>query len=281
MNNNNFILLSNQRCGSTWLITSLGNCKTIETDYEIKWSNDLLLSKASPYHLFLNNNNLDDIFKKFPNFDIDKTYGSKFVYDFYKNLPFNNYNEFLNKFIGYKILHITRDYLDILKSKLVGKVIHLLDYKYIEHNRIIDKTIYDKQKEYEKMHELSKTNKKMISFKEANSYLLNLFINDIISLSLKNKNKYLNIEYEEIKKNINKLSSFLQVPQKELDEKLFEKPTIKKNNINYKNNFENFEKLQILNFKLKNKINYLRENNFKLEDILSYDIISKKLKIKI
>ena len=42
------------------------------------------------------------------------------------------------------------DYIDILKSKLVGKVVHLVDSRYIEHKRIIDKTIYNKQKEYKK-----------------------------------------------------------------------------------------------------------------------------------
>lgn len=281
MNNKNFILLSNQRCGSTWLITSIGNCKMVETDYEIKWSNKLLLTKQSPYHMFLDKNSLDDIFNKFSNFDVNKIYGSKFVFDFYKNLPFNNYNQFLNKFIGYKILHITRDYIDILKSKLVGNVIHLLDNKYIDNKRIIDKTIYEKQKEYKKMHELSKKNKKKISFKEANSYLLNLFINDILSLSLKNNNEYLNIEYEEIKKNTDQLSSFLQLPLNELNEKLFKKTTIKKNNINYQNNFEDFEKLQMLNIKFRNKVDYFRKNNFNLDDILSYDLILKKLKINI
>ncbi len=277
MNNKNFILLSNQRCGSTWLITSIGNCKMVETDYEIKWSNELLLSEPSPYHLFLDKNNLDDIFNKFPNFDINKVYGSKFVYDFYRNLPFTHYQKFLDKFIGYKILHITRDYIDILKSKLVGNVVHLLDNKYLEKKRLIDKTIFEKQDEYQKMHELSKTNKKKISFNEANSYLLNLFINDILSLSMKNYNKYLNIEYEEIKQNTDKISDFLQLPLSDLNEKLFDKPTIKKNNINYQNNFENYEKLQLLNLKFKSKIDYLKKNNFKLEEVLSYDSISKKL----
>lgn len=281
MNNKNFILLSNQRCGSTWFITSLGNCKMVETDYEIKWSKELLLSKASPYHLFLDENNLDNIFNRFSNIDMNKIYGSKFVFDFYKNLPFNNYNKFLNKFTGYKIIHITRDYIDILKSKLVGKVVHLVDPRYIEHKRIIDKTIYNKQKEYKKMHELSKTNNKKIGFKEANSYLLNLFINDTLSLSLKNQNNYLNIEYEEIKKNTDQISDFLKIPLNELNEKLFEKSTIKKNNINYQNNFENFENLKTLNLKFRNKIDYLRKNNFKFEDILSYDTITKKLKINV
>ena len=77
MNSKNFILLSNQRCGSTWFITSLGNCKMVETDYEIKWSQDLLLSKPSPYHLFLEKNNFSDIFNKFPNPDKNKMYGTK------------------------------------------------------------------------------------------------------------------------------------------------------------------------------------------------------------
>jgi hypothetical protein len=279
MNSKNFILLSNQRCGSTWFITSLGNCKMVETDYEIKWSQDLLLSKPSPYHLFLEKNNFADIFNKFPNPDKNKIYGSKFVFDFYKNLPFNSYNKFISKFKDYKVIHITRDYIDILKSKLVGKVVHLLDSRYIQHTRIIDKTINNKQKEYKKMHEISKTNEKKISFKEANSYLLNLFINDVLSLSLKYQNNYINIEYEEIKKNIDQVSGFLNLPINELNEKLFEKSTIVKNNINYHNNFENFENLKILNHKFRKTIDYLKKNNFNLHDVLKYDKVSKKLKI--
>ena len=53
MPKDNFILISNQRCGSTWVITSLGNCENVQTDYEVKWSEELLLGKPSPYHLFL------------------------------------------------------------------------------------------------------------------------------------------------------------------------------------------------------------------------------------
>ena len=86
---------------------------------------------------------------------------------------------------------------------------------------------------------------------------------------MKNQNNYLNIEYEEIKKNTDQISDFLKIPLNELNEKLFEKSTIKKNNVKYQNNFENFENLKTLNLKLRNKVDYLRKNNFKFEDILS------------
>ena len=84
-----------------------------------------------------------------------------------------------------------------------------------------------------------------------------------------------------IKKNIDQVSSFLNLPSNELNENFFEKSTIVKNNINYNNNFENFENLKILNHKFRKTKDYLRKNNFNLQDVLSYDKVSKKLKINI
>ena len=183
-----FILISNQRCGSTWFITSLGNCLNFKTDYEIKWSKELLLGKASPYHLFLEKVNLDQIYKQAFDYECNLSYASKFVFDFYKPFPIDSYDKFQSKFKDFNVLHIKRDYINILKSKLIGRVTHVVDKKYIEKNRLIDQIILDKQEEYLRIQNIAKKKKNQINFNIAKSYLLNLFINDLLSLSIKNTN---------------------------------------------------------------------------------------------
>lgn len=281
MTNKNFVVISNQRCGSTWFITSVGNCNGVETDYEIKWSKQLLLGKPSPYHLFLSENKIKNIFKSFSNINNKNIYGTKFVFDFYKPLPFHQYKNFLTSFDDYKIIHIVRDYVDILKSKLIGKVTHLLDTRNIEKKRLIDNTILDKQEEYINTLKLSNKNNQIISFKAANSYLVNLFINDVLALSVNNKKNFISIKYEDIQSNMGLISSFLNISVNELKHNFFDKPTIKKNDISYANNFENYKELQKINFKLKNKINELRVSNFEFDKIIQYDEFSKKLNINI
>jgi len=156
-----------------------------------------------------------------------------------------------------------------------------LDSNNIENKRLIDNTILDKQEEYKKTLESSKISNQQINFQAASSYLLNLFINDVLALSLKNRNKFMNIKYEEIKTKMFEISNFLKVPLNELNENFFEKPTIKKNKIRYKNNFENFEELKKININLKDKIELLKTNEFEFEKIISYDLSTKKLNINI
>ena len=143
-----FILVSNQRCGSTWFITSVGNCDKVITDFEVKWSKELLLGKQSPYHLFLKDNSFYNIFNENSFSGENILVGTKFVFDFYKQFPPEHYLDFINKFQGYPIIHLQRDYIDVLRSKLIGKVTHLLNTQYLEKNRLIDKTIFAKQNEY-------------------------------------------------------------------------------------------------------------------------------------
>tara|TARA_Y100001970_G_scaffold283604_1_gene399185 strand:+ start:7815 stop:8036 length:222 start_codon:yes stop_codon:yes gene_type:complete len=61
---NNFVIVSNQRCGSTWIITSLGNLKDVNVDFETKWSNELLINKQADHHVFLKQNSFENIFEK-------------------------------------------------------------------------------------------------------------------------------------------------------------------------------------------------------------------------
>lgn len=281
MNKNKFILFSNQRCGSTWFITSVGNCNNVITDYEIKWSKNNLSGKPSPYHLFLDEIKIDNIFNNFKISQVEKIYGTKFVFDFYKAFPAKNYLTFLDSFLEYKIIHLQRDYLDILKSKLLGRVSHLLDINQSKKSRLIDVTILKKQSDYLNIQKNFKESSKKINFVAAKSYLINLFINDVLILSLRKKNYFLNIKYSEIKDKILAISDFLNLPVEDLKINFFEKPTILKNNLNYGDNFENYLDLQKLNLKLKNKINDLINMDFDFNEVIFFDISSKKVKINI
>ena len=279
--NKQFILISNQRCGSTWFITSLGNCKSFNTDFEIKWSKKLLIGKASPYHLFLEDSNFNKIFCNFKDLNKNSSCGSKFVFDFYKPFPFSSYEKFRSKFKGLNVIHITRDYIDILKSKLIGKVTHIIDERYLEKNRLIDKIVFEKQNDYLLIQKkiLKKSDK--IDFNIASSYLTNLFVNDVLSLSLKHKNNFLSVKYEDLKYNLLDLSKFLNVSPKDLKKNLYEKPVINKNNIKYEENFENILELRKINKKLKEKINMLIQNDFDFEKIISFDSKKNNLTINI
>ena len=156
-----------------------------------------------------------------------------------------------------------------------------MNNKNFKNNRLIDNTIYNKQEEYLKILKKSKTNNDKINFNVASSYLINLFINDLMALSLKSKSQYLNISYREIKNNTKKLSSFLNISFEDLQKNLFDTPTILKNKNKYENNFENYDDLNNLNLKLQNKIKSLQNASFEYQKIISYDAVSKKLEIKI
>mgnify|MGYP001373573427 CR=1 FL=1 len=276
-----FILVSNQRCGSTWFITSVGNCDKVITDFEVKWSKELLLGKQSPYHLFLKDNSFYNIFNENSFSGENILVGTKFVFDFYKQFPPEHYLDFINKFQGYPIIHLQRDYIDVLRSKLIGKVTHLLNTQYLEKNRLIDKTIFAKQNEYINIIENSKKNKKTISFNVANTYLINLFINDVMTLSLKKTNDLLTIDYEEIKQNLDKISNFLNLSKEDLNKNFFKKSTILKNKTKHDYDFENLDDLKKINKKLKNKLKFLNNNIFNFKDIVSYDKLSKKININL
>ena len=187
MVNNNFIILCNQRTGSTWIETSLGNLDSINTDYEIKWSEKLLLTNKSSYHFFLENKSLDFFFEQFDY--NNKILGSKFIFDFYHYFPLAKYQDFINKFNNINIIHLRRNYIDILKSKLIGKVSHFIEKNNINKNRLIDKDIFKNQNFYYTniKKNILKAKQNPIPFVKTSSYLYNLFINDLLSIYIKKK----------------------------------------------------------------------------------------------
>ena len=174
--NKNFVLISNQRCGSTWFITSLGNCQNIQVDFEIKWSDQFMSAKKAPHQIFLKNDNFKNIFNKLKKEEGDNIFGTKYVFDFYKRFPLEDYNHFLEKFRDIKIINLRRNYIEILKSKLIGGVSHLINKNYFEKKRNIDNWIYKNKKKYINVQQNANKNKNIINFEYAKNYLINLFL---------------------------------------------------------------------------------------------------------
>lgn len=281
--NKNFVLISNQRCGSTWFITSLGNCQNIQVDFEIKWSDQFMSAKKAPHQIFLKNDNFKNIFNKLKKEEGDNIFGTKYVFDFYKRFPLEDYNHFLEKFRDIKIINLRRNYIEILKSKLIGGVSHLINKNYFEKKRNIDNWIYKNKKKYINVQQNANKNKNIINFEYAKNYLINLFLNDILALSLNYKNDCLNIEYKNIHKSFDKIENFLNIGKGEnnLYEKFILNPTINKNKTVYESRFENYDNLLNLSNLLVDKINGLSKQKFKLDDIIKLDNKNQKIKINI
>ena len=178
---------------------------------------------------------------------------------------------------------IFRNYIEILKSKLIGGVSHLINKNYFEKKRNIDNWIYKNKKKYINVQQNANKNKNIINFEYAKNYLINLFLNDILALSLNYKNDCLNIEYKNIHKSFDKIENFLNIGKGEnnLYEKFILNPTINKNKTVYESRFENYDNLLNLSNLLVDKINGLSKQKFKLDDIIKLDNKNQKIKINI
>lgn len=112
-----FLVISNMRCGSTWLVAALGALPDIATDYEFKWRvpyspSDLhmVVDRASPPVSQL----LDNICPR------SAVVGSKFVFDgcALSNREFTQFASKLDPEL--RIIHLTRRFRDIFLSRRRG-----------------------------------------------------------------------------------------------------------------------------------------------------------------
>lgn len=109
-----FITLSNGRCGTTWIATSLASLGDVDLDHEVKWRPAY---QPQPVHLVLDSAS-DSLTEKLRQLSRGKPLvGSKFVLDPY--LPFLRHE--LDELLATidpetKVVHITRSYFDMLKS---------------------------------------------------------------------------------------------------------------------------------------------------------------------
>ena len=280
---NNFIILTNQRSGSTWIETSLGNLDSIHTDYEINWSEELLVIKKSNAQFLLKDTSLNYFFKKFNT--NKQILGTKFTLAFYRFFPFADYDLFFKKIKNIKVFHLKRNYIDILKSKLIGRVNHSINHQYCNNLRLIDKELINNQEFYLKNRKknILDSKKNLIPFKNARLYLINLFINDLLIIKAKKNNYYTNINYELIDKQIKRIKEFLNLKEeeKEIYDKLFKFPTIKKNEDTYPDSFEKYEELIKISNRLKLKIDELEKINFNISEIVDFDKSSQTYKINL
>ncbi len=118
----------------------------------------------------------------------------------------------------------------MLKSKLIGGVSHIIDKSNSKESRRIDNWISNNQEIYLQAQEKAKINSKNIKFEKSNSFLMNIFINDILATALNSITNYLSINYEDIHSSLEKISDFLQTDstKEELTNSFLKKPTIKK-----------------------------------------------------
>jgi hypothetical protein len=113
-----FVVVSNMRCGSTWLISSLGALPDVATDYEFKWK---VRYRPSELHVVIDDTSppisrlLDQRISQ-----NSMIIGSKFVFD----PGLLGEEEFLrleNKFdAALRVVHLTRHFRDIFLSRHRG-----------------------------------------------------------------------------------------------------------------------------------------------------------------
>jgi LPS sulfotransferase NodH len=112
-----FLLMSNMRSGSTWLITTLGTLPDTVTEYEVKWKVDY---QPQPIHCVLDENS-PTVSEIFDGFDQQAPIiGSKFVFDLV-DLSRAEFMKLRDKLRGdLRIIHLVRRYRDVFLSRHRG-----------------------------------------------------------------------------------------------------------------------------------------------------------------
>ena len=105
----NFLIISNMRSGSTWLQTMLGELSDVVTDYELKWKPAYDLEKI---HIGLDHDfEFRNFFESLGN---TKVKGSKLTFDFFEINEIEELSDIIPSEVA--IIHLTRDYFEILNS---------------------------------------------------------------------------------------------------------------------------------------------------------------------
>jgi len=137
---NKFIILSNSRCGSTWLTTSLNGLKSVKTDYELKLP-PLDYTKL-PTHFILDKDFPNKFFKQNKNNSL-KAHGTKLVFD-PKPLDESHF-DLLKSIItpDIKIIHLTRSTAEQIISHMNFGMKNSLKTVNIERNMLNSQLIAD------------------------------------------------------------------------------------------------------------------------------------------
>lgn len=120
-----FIIISNGRCGSSHLVTSLSRFDDVSCDYEIKW--EIFYKKRNVHLVMFQGDRVIDIIDS--NINKNKIMGSKFIFDSYPQsiIGVEKERHLVNSFDeNISIIHLTRSYFDILISTFYRGSVHLL-----------------------------------------------------------------------------------------------------------------------------------------------------------
>lgn len=195
-----FLIVSNARTGSTWLNTLLGQLPQVYTDHEIKANIDY---KPNPIHIILEKP-IDSILNDISG---EPFVGSKFVFDTHHALPLTYKQVKENIVSGVKYVHLIRNYKDCLVSDQRGAF-----------NKLSESSVVDQSKSrvsvevLSTLSEIDETRFNQFSEEKLSQYLLNRYVNDLVTVFLLKDYQPFYIEYESMTQHIPQLLDWLGYP---------------------------------------------------------------------
>lgn len=226
-----FIIISNMRSGSTYLCTSLGQLPQFSTDFELKYNP---IHKLGKIHLLLKDSCKDSLQPIAKN----KIVGSKLTFDSFSLYdPIKDYvlsdHDFSNLSLviesDIKIIHLIRNYYDIIQSQRRGAFNILNNNSDIDYNKSVVSIELMNDPIYREKTKIHETQFRNLSHLQIRKNLFSLFVNDLYSSLIKQKKPNKTIEYNNIGNSFFDLAAFLS-PEVTCEEceKIMNNPVTKK-----------------------------------------------------
>ena len=238
-----FLIVSNLRSGSTWLEMMLGELYDIYVDYEFKWSPKY---KPHPVHYVIADShfscgNILDEFGPSP------VVGSKLTFDDVR-LSKREYAQLFSTIDpDIKIIHLTRNYYDIINSLSRG-ILHLQGRLEKTKDTTIAKEItnFSLHPNFHAM--LYNTKKKKINAKDCYNRLFSLLQNDIWIHNLRKTHSYIRVDYAHISTFLPRIIDFVgsSADKKNIDMILLDPPTKKLPKVNAIKNDKQIRRLSFI-----------------------------------
>lgn len=239
---NYFMILGQNRCGSTWVQSCLTHIEFVKCDLEMQWEEKVPTELHVPLRSF--SGNLDEILEgKFSQYNTDKYLGSKIIFPGQVKPKLNKQLEKLLLESNVKYLHITRNYLDSFLSRLrhAGHLINPFfdindSFKCISwfQNRLIEKGLDRDSFELD----VDELKLNLQNRENVDKFLFSL---------LKNK-EYLLVDYSQIRKNFNRLVKHLlpqiNISELEMKQLIEHSPVIKLPTRDYSSIIMNWEEVK-------------------------------------
>ncbi|MGD0720743.1 MAG: hypothetical protein ABR970_06800 [Roseiarcus sp.] len=219
---NKFLIISNYRCGSTWLETALGSLPDVATDYEFKWEisyRPLKMHRSISDRSPMVSEILDSIDRDMP------VVGSKLVFD---PIAYSQDQiERMHARIGaeVQIIHLVRRYRDIVISRQRG-MLHRLRQ---ERAALVGRHLRAELERISRGQTRRPRDPVRVKVADVHAEVRNLFLNDLhVERTLSNRN-HLRIEYETIGDDFEDAASFIgsRATPEELQRALRDSPTEK------------------------------------------------------